>query len=390
MKVPELLDSPAALTADLVFMDRAMEMAERAVGLASPNPMVGAVVVRGRRIVGEGTHLYDAQDHAEIVALRAARASARGATLYVNLEPCCTTGRTGPCTKAIIAAGIVRVVAAMSDPNPSVAGKGFAELRAAGIEVVSGVRGEEARIFNEAFARWIVTGLPLITLKSGMTLDGQLSLSAKNGHKPGTPGECFKSERWITSPESREEVQRMRHGSDAVLTGIGTVLADDPVLTDRTGLRRRRKLLRVVMDSRLRLPVHSKMVQSADGDVLVFTRTNVDSPKAQTLRRAGVEVIRLPGRGAKTDLGSVAAELGRRELLGVLLEAGPVLNAAALTAGIVDKMSVFVAPILGGASGAPLIGGALRAVQTLQNTTVIPFGPDFAIEGYLRDVYGTR
>ena len=383
-------------------MDRALQLAAQGVALASPNPQVGAVLVRDGRIIGEGFHTYDGVRHAEVIALAAAGEAARGATLYINLEPCCHTGRTGPCTQAVIAAGVARVVAAMPDPNPKVAGRGFEQLRAAGIEVTTGVREAEARRLNEPFARWIVSRKPLVTLKSALTLDGQLVLPAtkKADH------------RWITSAESRAEVQRMRHASDALLTGIGTVLADDPLLTDRTGLPRRRKLLRVVLDSRLRLPLDSKIVQSADQDVLVFTRAPDTSPKARALRRAGIEVVSLAGRRSRLDLGEIVAELGRRGNLSVLLEAGTILNSAALDAGIVDKMRVFFAPKFAdkkfapnsGKRGLPSLGMTAQITKSLsgrvryhvelslklRNITMEKFGPDFAIEGYLRDVYRTR
>ena len=297
-------------------MDRALALAARGLALASPNPLVGAVLVRDGQVVGEGFHTYDGVRHGEIVALEAAGQRARGATLYINLEPCCHTGRTGPCTQALIAAGVARVVASMADPNPAVAGRGFKQLRAAGIEVSTGLSESEARRLNESFARWIVSRKPLVTLKSALTLDGQMVLpSAKSAARTG--GRVSQNDRWISSPESRDEVQRMRHASDALLTGIGTVLVDDPLLTDRTGLARRRKLLRVVLDSRLRLPLRSKLVRSADKDVLVFTRANENSPKARALRRAGVEIVHLAGRGAKPDLVKAVAELGRREMLSV-------------------------------------------------------------------------
>ena len=381
----------ATAVAGAAFMDRALELARRGVALASPNPMVGAVLVSGDgKIVGEGFHTYDGLRHAEIIALEAAREAARGTTLYINLEPCCHTGRTGPCTRALIDAGVARVVAAMPDPNPEVAGRGFEELRAAGIEVSTGLREAEAQGLNEAFARWIVSRKPLVTLKSALTLDGQLVLPRANlprSHRGGR--RAAPKDRWISSSESRAEVQRMRHASDAVLTGIGTVLIDDPLLTDRTGLPRRRKLLRVVMDSRLRLSPRSRLAQSADGDVLVFTRAAENSPKARALRHAGVEVVRLPGRGTQPDAGAAIAELGRREILSVLLEAGATLNSAALAGGIVDKMRVFFAPKIAGFSGmaAPK---KMRAAQELHGVTIEQFGPDFAVEGYLRDVYRTR
>jgi diaminohydroxyphosphoribosylaminopyrimidine deaminase/5-amino-6-(5-phosphoribosylamino)uracil reductase len=374
-----------AAAIDVCFMDHALALAARGVALASPNPMVGAVLVRDGKIIGEGFHTYEGVRHAEIVALDAAGEAARGATLYINLEPCCHIGRTGPCTNAVIAAGITRVVAATEDPNRAVAGRGFKHLRAAGIEVVVGLRKAEARRLNEAFAQWIVSQRPLVTLKSALTLDGQLVLP----HLKARARPPLK-DRWISSAESRTEVQRMRHASDALLTGIGTILADDPLLRDRTGLPRRRKLLRVVMDSRLRLPLRSKLVSSADDDVVVFTHAKKDSPKACALRRAGVEVVRVGGRGAKPNLRAVIAELGRREILSVLLEAGATLNSAALGAGIVDKMRVFFAPKIAGFAGAAATSNGLRAVQELHDVTMAQFGHDFAIEGYLHDVYRTR
>src|SRR5271154_4047872 len=262
------------------WMLRALTLATRGAALAHPNPLVGAVLVKNRKVVGEGFHDYDRRDHAEIVALKQAGRKARGATLYVTLEPCCTTGRTGPCTKAIIAAGIARVVASMRDPNPAVSGKGLAELRRAGIEVRSGVRERVARWYNEGFAMWIQTGRPLVTLKTALTLDGQIS------SRPG-------SATAITGIQARSSVQRLRHDSDAILTGIGTVLADDPRLTDRTGEPRRRRLLRAIVDSRLRTPLRSKLVKSAEDDVVVFTTQLAGSAKARALARAGVEVFQV-------------------------------------------------------------------------------------------------
>ncbi|HEX3372493.1 MAG TPA: bifunctional diaminohydroxyphosphoribosylaminopyrimidine deaminase/5-amino-6-(5-phosphoribosylamino)uracil reductase RibD [Candidatus Acidoferrales bacterium] len=381
---------------DVTFMERALELAAGGIALASPNPMVGAVLVRDGVIIGEGFHTYDGIKHAEVLALEAAAAdSARGATLYVNLEPCCHTGRTGPCTQGLISAGVARVVAAMADPNPAVAGRGFKQLRAAGIEVSVGLREAEAKLLNEDFARWIVSRKPLVTLKSAITLDGQMVLPQqknKKGKKAGGSPRVPRKNRWISSADSRNEVQSMRHASDALLTGIGTVLADDPFLTDRTELPRRRKLLRVVLDSQLRLPLRSNLVRTADGDVLVFTRVTDNSPKSRALRRAGVEVVRLKTRGPHPDLSEVIAELGRRNILSVLLESGATLNAAAVAAGVVDKMRVFCAPKIAGAASDSTRGTAARApfAHELQNVTMQPFGPDFAIEGYLRDVYRNR
>src|ERR1700730_18384318 len=377
---------------DAAFMDRALELAAQGVALTSPNPMVGAVLVRKGNIVGEGFHTYDGMRHAEIIALEAAGEAARGATLYINLEPCCHIGRTGPCTNALILAGVARVVGAMEDPNPGITGRGYKHLRAAGIEVSTGSREAEARRLADAFAKWINTRQPLVTLKSAVTLDGQLVLPHARSSRSfqGARTRSSSKDRWITSPESRAEVQQMRHASDALLTGIGTVLDDDPLLTDRTGLPRRRKLLRVVMDSNLRLPLRSKLVRSVDGDLLVFTREREDSPIANALRRAGVEVVSVGGRGTKPDLRGVIAELGRREMLSVLLESGATLNSAALADGIVDKMRVFIAPKIAGSVDAPFVSSGFRSARELQNVTMAQFGGDLAIERYMHDVYRPR
>src|SRR4029077_8691534 len=281
---------------DHKFMARALELAAQGQGLASPNPMVGAVLVRDARMVAEAFHTYDGLRHAEIIALEAAGENARGATLYINLEPCCHTGRTGPCTRALISAGIARVVAAMPDPNRAVSGRGFRELRAAGIQVdCSCASGpcEQARRLNEAFAWWIRKRRPLVTLKTALTLDGSLVLPRSRNETEA---------RWITSEISRAEVHRMRHASDAIMTGIGTILADDPLLTDRSGLPRRRPLLRVVLDSRLRLSPKSQVVRSAKGDVLVFTSASASSARAKKLSALGVEVFPVRARLGRPDL----------------------------------------------------------------------------------------
>jgi diaminohydroxyphosphoribosylaminopyrimidine deaminase/5-amino-6-(5-phosphoribosylamino)uracil reductase len=363
--------------ADHSYIARALVLALRGVALAHPNPIVGAVLVKNNRVVGEGFHVYENRDHAEIVALKKAGKRARGATLYVTLEPCCTLGRTGPCTKAIIAAGVKRVVAAMQDPNPAVAGKGLAELRRAGIRVTTGVCEEEARRWNDDFTKWIRTRLPLVTLKTALTLDGQIAERAG-------------SVTWITSEVSRDAVRHIRHEADAVLTGIGTVLADDPRLTDRTGEPRRRRLLRAVIDSRLRMPPKSKLVKSAQDDLVIFTTQSLDSPKARALIRAGAEVVRLSAKRGHVDLHAVLRELGQRQVLNLLLEAGAELNGAALQAGIVDKMILFYAPKIMGTGGVPLARIPSRFFAkspALNNLNVNRYGPDFAVQGYFHDVY---
>jgi len=374
---------------DQQWIKRALELARRGEALASPNPMVGAVLVRDGQLVGEGFHTYDGLRHAEILALEAAADRARGATLYVNLEPCCHVGRTAPCTRALASSGIARVVAAMPDPNPKVSGRGFRELRAAGIEVECIPSGDDAQRLNEGFALWIKARRPFVTLKTALTLDGSLVLPQSKGRH---------QRRWITSEASRAEVQKMRHASDAIVTGIGTVLVDNPLLTDRTGLLRRRRLLRVVLDSKLRLSPRSKLVHSADNDVLVFTTAGESSPRAKALRRAGVEILHVSERARRPDLGAVLAELGRREILSVILEAGATLNQAALDAGVVEKVRLFYAPVLAGnalstANGSDQshrLAHLSRPCRELAGVRIDKFGPDFAVEGYLRDVYRNR
>jgi diaminohydroxyphosphoribosylaminopyrimidine deaminase/5-amino-6-(5-phosphoribosylamino)uracil reductase len=365
---------------DARWMKRALELARRGTALASPNPLVGAVLVKNGRVVGEALHTYDGVKHAEVLALEKAGKKARGATLYINLEPCCHTGRTGPCTEALIRAGVRRVVAAMKDPNPAVSGRGFARLRRAAIRVDVGLGEKEAKRLNEAFAKWIRTGLPFVTLKTAMTLDAKIA---------GPPASRDRgSVTWITSSKSRAEVHKMRHASDALLTGIGTVLADNPRLTDRTGQPRRRPLLRVILDSRLRLPLRSKLVPSARADVLVFTAANPGWAKGRALRRAGVEVVRVRKRGGKLDLRAVLKELGRRGILSVMIEPGAKLFRAAFDADIVDKLVLFVAPhTMAGGVGIEVPAFARRGVGAKHEIRLRHCGPDLVVEGYRHDVY---
>jgi diaminohydroxyphosphoribosylaminopyrimidine deaminase/5-amino-6-(5-phosphoribosylamino)uracil reductase len=274
----------------------------------------------------------------------------------------------------IIASGIKRVVGAMRDPHSVVAGQGFQELRRAGIEITASVAEQEAQILNESFTRWIVTKRPFVTLKTALTLDGQIAQHAG-------------SVTWLTSAASREEVQRRRHETDALLTGIGTVLADDPRMSDRSGLPRRRRLLRVVVDSKLRIPVHSEMVRSAQGDLLIITTQPADSKKASALIRAGAEVIRVRAHRGHVDLRAVIRELGRREVLDLLLEAGAELNGAMLEAGLVDKLVLFYAPKIMGTGGVPMARIPSRwfpKSPALRNLKLRHCGPDFVVEGYFQ------
>jgi diaminohydroxyphosphoribosylaminopyrimidine deaminase/5-amino-6-(5-phosphoribosylamino)uracil reductase len=338
------------------------------------------VVVRDGEVVGEGAHVYANFDHAEVVALKQAGERARGATAYVTLEPCSHHGRTGPCADALMLAGVARVVAATADPNPLVSGKGIARMQGAGVAVEVGVCEAEARELNDAFARFIRTGRPLVTLKAAVSADGMLA--------PPASQRTERQIHWVTGVEARAEVQAMRHASDAVLTGIGTVLADDPKLTDRSGLPRRRKLLRVVLDSRLRMPLDSYLVGSASGDVLVFCGAEATRERAAALEAAGVEVVRVEGRDGRLDLGIVLDVLGQRKILSVLLECGSELNGAFLAQELVDKVVLFCSKTEFGVGSVPFAaGGPSPALlgQSMKQVTRTTFGADVRVRGTLRD-----
>ncbi len=364
---------------DIRFLQHALALARKGIGLASPNPMVGCVIVHDGEIVGEGFHQYDLREHAESVALKAAGEKSRGATLYVSLEPCNHTGRTGPCTEAILQAGVKRVVMAMRDKNPNVEGLGKERLLVAGIAAELGPNDIEldATELNEGFVHWTETRTPFVTLKSALTLDGQLALPKQGKGK---------QREWITSEESRAKVQRLRHASDALLTGIGTILADDPLMTDRSGLPRRRRLLRVVLDAKLRLPANARIVRDIQNDLLVVTAEPLTSAKAKQLRAAGAELLRLPARNGKLDLKALMKELDKRDILSVLLEAGPTLNGAALAARVVNKLFLFYAPKLAGRATVPFVRGIVATPQIRAlHYRERDFGGDFAMEAWLQN-----
>jgi diaminohydroxyphosphoribosylaminopyrimidine deaminase/5-amino-6-(5-phosphoribosylamino)uracil reductase len=364
---------------------RALDLARAGIALASPNPCVGAVIVtKDETIAGDGTHTFEGKKHAEILAIEQAGEQSSGATLYVNLEPCSHQGRTGPCADAVIAAGIRRVVCCMEDPNPLVAGQGFAKLRAAGIEVEVGGSEQEARRLNEAFAKYIRHKIPFVTLKCAMTLDGKI---APHPHPSASSQGTTRTE-WITGEAARAHVQQLRHQSDAILTGIGTILADDPLLTDRTPLPRRRSLLRVVLDSRLRLPNVSQLAQSTRKDVLLFAESADPSRKSE-LEKLGIQVEQVPHSAEHSlDLSYILKRLGELEITNVLLEGGSHLNASALDSGLVDKVFLYLAPKIFGDSAVAFAAGLQHAID-LRDTQLHSFGNDFAVEGYLRDPYST-
>jgi diaminohydroxyphosphoribosylaminopyrimidine deaminase/5-amino-6-(5-phosphoribosylamino)uracil reductase len=331
------------------YMREALDLARQGEGRTSPNPAVGAVLVRDGRIVGRGCHTWAGVKHAEVLALEEARENARGATLYVTLEPCSHHGRTGPCTEALIAAGVSRVIAALPDPNALVSGAGLKRLRAAGLAVeIASNYSREAEQLNEGFVHFMRTGLPLVTLKAAVTLDGKIAAPDDN-------------QGWITSEVARAHVQQLRHRSDAILTGIGTVLSDDCLLTDRTGLERSRPLLRIVLDSQLRLPPAARMVESCQGDLLVVTTSAASAERYRALENRGVRILTLDGPGGRADMRRLVEYLAREKYLSLMIEAGSKLNWAALESEVVDKIWFYYAPkILGGLHSLPVVGGVGR------------------------------
>lgn len=364
---------------DSIWIERALELARRGIGLASPNPVVGCVLVDSTgQLIGEGWHEYDRLDHAEVAALKAAALSGgntKNGTAYVTLEPCNHTGRTPPCTEALIQAGLSRVVVATRDPNPAVAGHGIERLRAAGIETTLGIREAEARALNEGFACWSRHRRPLVLMKVAMTLDGRIA------PPPGvhTPGHTY----WITSETSRQAVQMLRWQADAALTGVDTVLADNPLLTDRSGLARRRPLLRVVLDSALRIPVTSKIVATAQNDVVIFT-VSTDQARIEELHRRGVRVEVLPADSGRVPLGRVLDQLGKENILTLLTETGTRLNTALLAAGLVDRVHLFISPQIMGSDAVPAFRGMTHPLR-MDQAQVERYGEDLGVRSLLHD-----
>jgi diaminohydroxyphosphoribosylaminopyrimidine deaminase / 5-amino-6-(5-phosphoribosylamino)uracil reductase len=384
---------------DVYWMQRALELARRGIGVTSPNPAVGCVILdRAGRVLGEGWHEYDLKDHAEIVALKVAQEHARervkGGTAYVTLEPCNHTGRTGPCTEALIAAGLGRVVAATTDPNPNVAGHGLDALAAAGLRTSVGICEREARRLNEGFARWIQHRRPLVLMKVAMTLDGRIA--------PPAGVHAAREPYWITCETARAAVQPLRWQADAAMTGVDTVLADDPMLTDRSGRRRRRPLLRVVLDSALRMPLDSKMVASAHDDVVVFT-VSKDEARIAALRNKGIRVEVLPAeagapgerspsagwQAGRVPLAKVLDKLGEEGILTLLTETGTRLNTALLTGGLVDRVHLFVSPQIMGSDAVPAFRGMTKAIR-MGEVEVERYENDMGLCSLLRDPWKTK
>lgn len=383
-----------AVETDQRHIRRALELAQKSFGLASPNPNVGAVIVDSSgNVAGEGFHTYAGVKHAEVLAIEQAGEKAKDSTLYINLEPCSHHGRTGPCAEAVIAAGIRRVVACSPDPNPAVSGRGFSRLRQAGVSVASGIMEEEARPLNDAFAKYIRYHIPLVTLKAGMTLDGKIAPPPEEMAGTAKLGTGGPTGGWITSQEARAHVQLLRHQHDAILVGVGTVIADNPLLTDRSGLPRRRPLLRVIMDSHLRLPLQSQVAQTAQDDVLVFC-SFAEENKKQQLREHGIQIAQVAASGpdGRPDLEAICRELAEREITSVMIEGGALVNWTALASGVADKLFFYYAPrILAGTGSVPFAAGPgfrrMSEAAHLKWFRLHRFGEDFAVEGYLRDPY---
>lgn len=358
-------------------MLRALELALKARGRTSPNPMVGAVVVRGERVVGEGYHRHAGGIHAEVGALRKAGAAARGADLYVNLEPCSHQGRTPPCTEAIIRAGIGRVFAAVKDPNPLVSGEGGRQLRRAGVSVRFGLAAPEARRANESYLKYIRTGLPFVFVKSAISLDG------KTATKTG-------DSRWITGGGAREKVHELRDGADAIMVGIGTVRADDPSLTTRLPAGSGSDPVRVIIDPLLRLPRSAKVLnRGAGAGVVVVTGRHAPPERAERLRVAGAELLVVEGAGKRIDMRRLMEILGKRGMTSIMIEGGSEVAASAFEAGVVDKVVYFIAPkIIGGRDAPTAVGGEgitwLRDAIRLRDMRVSPLEGDFMVEGYVQ------
>jgi diaminohydroxyphosphoribosylaminopyrimidine deaminase/5-amino-6-(5-phosphoribosylamino)uracil reductase len=357
--------------ADKRYMRMALGLALHGSGRTSPNPLVGAVVVRGGKVLATGYHRRAGGDHAEIVALKRAGRRARGATLYINLEPCSHYGRTPPCTLSVIQAGIETVVAGMADPNPLVSGQGLRELRKAGIQVRLGVLQEESRRLNEAFTKYITRRLPFVILKLAASLDGKIA--ASTGHS-----------RWITGPKARRIAHEIRNRVDAVMVGVGTIIADNPELTCR--IAGGRNPIRIVLDSGLRIPLTARVLRER-GKTIVVAGPRAPVRKVRRIEKLGAEVWKLPSLGRGVPFASVLKEMGKREMVSVMIEGGAVTAGRALGEKVVDKVCFFYAPKIIGGDGlnmiAPLGVKQMRRAKPLKDVEVEKLGKDLLVTGYL-------
>ncbi len=361
-------------TTDRLMMQRALDLAARGIGQVSPGPLVGTVIVDAHgEIAGEGFYIFDQVKHAETIALDQAGTRAQRATAYVSLEPPAHYGRTTPCTDALIKAGIKRVVSPIEDPNPKVSGRGFAHLREAGVEVCTGLLADEAARLNEAYSHFMLTGRPFVHLKLAVSLDGKVATSGGDS-------------RWITGEEARARAHELRHQSDAIMVGGRTARADDPLLTDRSGRKRRRPLVRVVIEQYLCLSPESQLAQTTEAaPVIIFAHEDAEAETVEALQSRGVEVI--SQTSSALDLSSVLEELGKRSIQSVLVEGGPFLAGLFLDAGLVNKVTFFIAPMIIGGQDAPsAIAGAgaekIADALQLEHIEIAQRGRDLEITGY--------
>ncbi|MDF2882916.1 MAG: ribD [Clostridiaceae bacterium] len=361
---------------DVRYMKRALELAEKGAGYTNPNPLVGAVIVKNEKIIGEGYHQVFGSSHAEVNAFKNATEDVKGATMYVTLEPCSHYGKTPPCANAIVEKGIKKVIIGLVDPNPQVSGRGIKILQDNGIEVITGVLEEKGRKLNEIFLKYITTKLPFCTMKTAMTLDGKIA--AYTGDS-----------RWVTGELSRKYVHQLRHRMSGIMVGIGTVLADDPMLTTRFDNGEGRDPVRIIVDTRARIPLEAKVLNvTSKARTIIAASEKAHSEKLKALEEKGAEVIIAPLKSGKVDLSFLMKALGERNIDSVLLEGGSELNYAALQEDIVDKVNAFIAPkIVGGSSSKTPVGGEGKAYMKdaflLNEIDIHRFGEDIMIEGYI-------
>ncbi|MBW2259252.1 MAG: bifunctional diaminohydroxyphosphoribosylaminopyrimidine deaminase/5-amino-6-(5-phosphoribosylamino)uracil reductase RibD [Deltaproteobacteria bacterium] len=357
-------------------MKMALELAEQGRGWTSPNPMVGAVIVKDGTVIGKGFHQAAGGPHAEIHALNDAEGKAKGATLYVSLEPCNHTGRTPPCTEAILESGIKRVVAGMRDPDPRVTGSGLGFLESQGVEVSVGVCEDACHRINEAFIKYVTTSCPFVILKCAATLDGCIATGSGDS-------------KWITNPLSRQFVHEVRHAVDAIMVGIGTVLKDDPQLTARLEGREAKDPMRIVLDTNLSIPKKARMLHlSSDSGILIVCGDSAPLEKRKKLEEFGIHFLTLDDEEGKIDLTALVEELGKIGITSLLIEGGSRINGSALRAGIVDKVYMFYAPKIYGGEGIPICAGPgvelMEQSINLEDITVHRFADDVMIEGYIK------
>ncbi len=362
------------LNLDEMYMQRAFELAELALGRTNPNPLVGAVIVKDGEIIGEGYHHKAGTPHAEIHALRQASETACGATLYVTLEPCCHYGKTPPCTDAIIEAGLKRVVVAMKDPNPIVAGKGISRLQEAGISVQVGVLEQQARRLNEVFIKHILTGMPFVAIKTAMSIDGKIACSSGDS-------------KWMTNEAARLHVHRLRNIYDAIMVGIGTVLIDNPRLNTRLPNEAGQDPVRVILDTYLQIPLQSNIVKTASQRTIIFCSDQADPKKEKQLIDAGIEIHKLDAKNGNVPLDKALRKLYELQICSVMVEGGGEVNASLVNQRLVDKIYSFVGAKIVGGKGSPTpVGGTgiqnMNEALLLSSIEIQRFGDDLLITGY--------